>query len=667
MFFAIITLLVALSISAIAAWYSIVGLTAIFAAAVFPIILMGAVLEVGKITATVWLHQHWQRAPAFTRWYLSMAVIILMFITSMGIFGFLSKSHIEQTALGQDQQAVIQTIEANLSRSTGKIDRWMSEIDKLNTGDSTRVDNLVDKEQDVLTQLYTKIDKEKDSVRADSDKKIELQNNRLKQAQERKEADIKAAKDRFEGSIGGGAKYDKAVEKARNLELSVASRVQKEIIKIQEQLTLDLKAIDDRYADDIEAIQNRIQNLRNQANVKTEDVDGRINELEVFISKEQVKVDGWRGEKFNYEKEYRKLEAEVGPIKYIAEFVYGQEADRDLLEAAVRWVIIIIVIVFDPLAIMLVLAGTMQIKWAREEKAYANRPEAKQRKIEELQMKIDDYTKFLQQLEEKMDALQSSNEAKDKDITKLQKQIDKAEKEKDNLEARLMKLMGEKEESYTKTLDSMKSKVDKKDAMVSELKEMVKSLEEKEPEVVEKLVEVEKVVEDETKIKKAQEELAKLESQKNLTEAEKQKLAKLQAQTQKEKEEMQIEIKARDAAIARLNEKYKLVEASTTPSILQPQADDDDGSVPPATYGSKFPADAVNGQLFTKTDVFPHKLFKWNTKKWIEVDKEGTDSYLTEDYVRKLVEQVASGEIELEDLSEPEKGQMTDFLSNGRE
>lgn len=666
MFFAIITLLVALSISAIAAWYSIVGLTAIFAAAVFPIILMGAVLEVGKITATVWLHQHWQRAPAFTRWYLSMAVIILMFITSMGIFGFLSKSHIEQTALGEDQQAVIQTIEANLGRSNDKIDRWMVEIDNLNTGDSTRVDNLVDKEQLVLTQLYEKIDKEKDSVRADSDKKIELQNNRLKQAQDRKEADIKAAKDRFEGSIGGGAKYDKEVEKARNLELSVASRVQKEIIKIQEQLTLDLKAIDERYADDISAIQGRIQNLRNQANVKTEDVDSRIDELENFISKEQVKVDEWRSQQFDYEKEYRKLEAEVGPIKYIAEFIYGEKADRELLEAAVRWVIIIIVIVFDPLAIMLVLAGTMQIKWAREQKAYANRPEAKQRKIEELQMKIDDYTKFLQQLEEKMDALQSSNEAKDKDIAKLQKQIDKAEKEKDNLEARLMKLMAEKEDAYTKTLDTMKSKVDKKDQMVSELKEMVKSLEEKEPEVVEKLVEVEKVVEDETKIKKAQEELAKLESQKNLTEAEKQKLAKLQAQTQKEKEEMQIEIKARDAAIARLNEKYKLVEASSTPDILKPKADDDD-TVPPATYGSKFPSDAVNGQLFTKTDVFPHKLYKWNTKKWIEVDKDGTDSYLTEDYVRKLVEQVASGEIELEDLSDTEKGQMTDFLSNGRE
>ena len=290
MFFAIITLLVALSISSIAAWYSIVGLTAIFAAAVFPIILMGAVLEVGKITATVWLHQHWKRAPAFTRWYLSMAVVILMFITSMGIFGFLSKSHIEQTALGEDQQAIISSLEANLKRSTDKIDRWQVEIDGLNTGDSTRVDNLVSKEQIVLNELYAKIDKEKDNVRKDADKKIELQNNRLKQAQERKDADIKAAADRFKNSLGGGTKYDEAVKKASELELSVASRVQKEIINIQNQLSKDLEAIDKKYENDIKAIQDRIQNLRNQANVKTEDIDARITLLEKQYSTEQVKV-----------------------------------------------------------------------------------------------------------------------------------------------------------------------------------------------------------------------------------------------------------------------------------------------------------------------------------------------------------------------------------------
>ena len=129
---------------------------------------------------------------------------------------------------------------------------------------------------------------------------------------------------------------------------------------------------------------------------------------------------------------------------------------------------------------------------------------------------------------------------------------------------------------------------------------------------------------------------------------------------------MEKQVKARDAAIERLNEKYKLVEAQATNNALAIKADDDD-SVPPASFGSKFPEEPVIGQLFTKTDVFPHTLFKWNDKKWIEVDKEGTSSYLTEDYIRSLVEKVASGEIELEDLNDAEKSEMTDFLSNGRE
>ena len=115
---------------------------------------------------------------------------------------------------------------------------------------------------------------------------------------------------------------------------------------LQNQLTKDLQAIDNKYDGDIKAIQDRIQTLRNQANVKTEDIDERIDELEAFIDKENTKLEDWRNQKFQFEKEYRALEAEVGPIKYIAEFIYGEEADRNLLESAVRWVIIIIVIVF---------------------------------------------------------------------------------------------------------------------------------------------------------------------------------------------------------------------------------------------------------------------------------------------------------------------------------
>ena len=146
-----------------------------------------------------------------------------------------------------------------------------------------------------------------------------------------------------------------------------------------------------------------------------------------------------------------------------------------MLEDAVRWVIIIIVIVFDPLAIMLVLAGTMQLRWRREEKEFHNRPEAKQQKIEELQMKIDDYTKFLHQLEEKMDALQASNTAKDKDITKLQKAIDKTIKDKDALEQRLMKLMEDADAKHLKVTDGLKQKISNKDDNLAELQATVKS------------------------------------------------------------------------------------------------------------------------------------------------------------------------------------------------
>ena len=95
---AYLTLFVALCISAVAAWYSIVGLAAIFSAAVIPIIIMGVVLEAGKLVTASWLYQNWKTAPASLRYYLASAVVILMFITSMGIFGFLSKAHIDQTA-----------------------------------------------------------------------------------------------------------------------------------------------------------------------------------------------------------------------------------------------------------------------------------------------------------------------------------------------------------------------------------------------------------------------------------------------------------------------------------------------------------------------------------------------------------------------------------------
>ena len=368
MLLGILTFLSALTISAVAIYYSVAGLAAIFAAAVIPIIIMGVSLEVGKLVTAVWLHRHWQRAAWWLKTYLSIAVIVLMFITSMGIFGFLSKAHIEQTSMSQEQVALIKTLDDKEIRSQGKIERWTDEMNRLMKGEDVRVDNLIDREQKELDKINALIKAEKDDVRVDFDKQIELQNKRIEQAKERKEADIQAAKDRFEGSFGGGAKFDKAVEEAKANELSVASSAQREIRNINAKLNEALAAVDAKYANDIKAIQDRIQDLRNQANEKTEDIDARVTELENFIDAEQLAIDQVREEKFGYEKEYRKLEAEVGPIKYIAEFIYGEQANQSLLESAVRWVIIIIIFVFDPLAVLLLIASQYTFQYVREDK-----------------------------------------------------------------------------------------------------------------------------------------------------------------------------------------------------------------------------------------------------------------------------------------------------------
>ena len=368
MWLGFITFLSALTISAVAIYYSVAGLAAIFAAAVVPIIIMGVSLEVGKLVTAVWLHRNWSRAVWWLKTYLAIAVFVLMFITSMGIFGYLSKAHIEQTSLSQEQVALIDSLEDKLARSEAKVNRWTSEMDRLLGGEDIRVDNLIDREQVELDKINALIKAEKDDIRKDFDKQIELQNQRIIQAKERKDADIQAAKDRFEGSFGGGAKFDEAVDKAKANELSVASSAQKEIRAINSKLNDALASVDTKYASDIKAIQDRIQDLRGQANAKTEDLDARITELELFIDKEQTVIDGVREEKFTYEKTYRALEAEVGPIKYIAEFIYGEQADQTLLEDAVRWGIIIIIFVFDPLAVLLLIASQYTFHWYREDK-----------------------------------------------------------------------------------------------------------------------------------------------------------------------------------------------------------------------------------------------------------------------------------------------------------
>jgi cytochrome c oxidase subunit IV len=255
MLFGYVILTTALLLSTVAAYYSILGLTAIFAAAVVPVIIMGSALEMGKIVATVFLHRNWSRLGWGFKSYLVPAVLLLMLLTSLGIFGLLSKAHSDQSLVSGDSSSQVAVI----------------------------------------------------------DERIRTQRENI----------------------------DAAKQALKQLDASVDQTMS--------------RTTDERGA-------TRSANLR-RSQQKERD------QLQNDIAKAQVSIARLNEERAPLAAELRKVEAEVGPIRYIAALVYGDNPDTNILERAVRWVIILIVVVFDPLALCLILAGNRELAWSREAKS----------------------------------------------------------------------------------------------------------------------------------------------------------------------------------------------------------------------------------------------------------------------------------------------------------
>ena len=252
---AVLALISGLTISTVAIYYSVAGLVSIFSAAAVPIMVMGVALEVSKLVATVWLKLNWKNAPNFIRGYLLISIVTLMLITSMGIFGFLSKAHSDQSLVSGDVQS-----------------------------------------------------------------RIAIYDEKIKTARENIEADRKQLKQMDEAvdQVMARSKDEKGADKSN---------------AIRKAQSRDRVAL----AKDIEANQKLIATLNDEA--------------------APIRA------------EVRKVEAEVGPIKYIAKFIYGDDgANENMLEKAVTWVIIIIVIVFDPLAVILLLASQYSFQWFKQRK-----------------------------------------------------------------------------------------------------------------------------------------------------------------------------------------------------------------------------------------------------------------------------------------------------------
>jgi hypothetical protein len=245
--FTAVLFLSAFSISAVAGYYSIAGLVAIFSSQAIASIIMGASLEIGKLVSASWLYRNWKDAPKSLVAYFTTAVIILSLITSMGIFGYLSKAHLDQNIISGGVISEVQIMD----------DKIKSERDNIETA------------RKALTQMDAAVDQT-------------------------------IARSTSEQGADKAAALRRSQQKERTQLLASISESQKNI--------------------------------------------ARLNQEKAPISAD-----------------LRKVEAEVGPIKYVAELIYG-ESSPDLIDKAVRWVIILIIFVFDPLAILLLIAANMEMK-----------------------------------------------------------------------------------------------------------------------------------------------------------------------------------------------------------------------------------------------------------------------------------------------------------------
>jgi hypothetical protein len=500
--FPTLTLIVALTLSAIAAWYSVLGLTAIFAAAVIPIIIMGGSLEVAKVVTTLWLHKYWDRATWKLKLYLIPAVVALAFLTSMGIFGFLSKAHSDQTLVSGDTSA-----------------------------------------------------------------KVELVDEQIKIARE------------------NIAMNQKALEQMNNQVDQLLGRTD-----------------DDRGA-------NRAVQVRRQQATER-------NRLNREIEAEQTKIAQLNEEVAPIRAEIRKIEAEVGPIKYIAAMIYGDNPDNNLLERAVRWVIILIVFVFDPLALVLVLAAQSSYKWLDDDLRNRRKEKEDEDKFKEVftDTKLDEDSSKV--LDEALDDI--PHEATEALVEAVKASIEN--------DARVA--------AYD---------VPKEDDNVSET-------------IQPDTIPADDVVREDVP-----------ETPSPIAVPSGDSVEQSEARESSSREEP-VEIKTDGVTLLQSDGGYIHFEGkSVSKTALQSLRPDlfaarpDDQSL--TSFGTEFPKLATKGTVFVRVDLLPNKVFKFNGTKWIEINKDLTDSYLYDiEYVRYLVSKIETGEYDVELLSENEKAQIEDYL-----
>jgi hypothetical protein len=580
MYFGLFTLFVALVIEIVGAYYSVTGLAAIFSGALIPILIMGASLEVGKVTAAVWLKLNWERASWTYKAYLVPAVAFLMVLTSMGIFGFLSKAHSDQNLVSGDSMA-----------------------------------------------------------------KVAIYDEKIKTEKENIEANRKALKQMDEGvdQVLGRSTDEKGADKA----VAMRRSQQKERTRLQAEILQSQKSI------------------------------AELSDARAPLAAE-----------------VRKVENEVGPIKYIAALLYGDNPDANILERAVRWVIILIVAVFDPLALVLILAAQQSLRWAKDEPVIESsaKEEVPQEEDRSVEITKDTQAEEIQTSEGEPDVPLVVNTAF--------KFVDFGEHPKDQFGYEEK----EPEPVVEKSLFEQHPYLLQPFAHFENLTPMVATHpEEPKPEIYagnpedfqepwpeEKRIKLVNAMQDFfNKNKELQEEnlvnevkaeiipdpdLHVYDDERLVTPHDKKILAMGIDDIERPGDyltppEPELHYHPEGEYIYHDGKNFSIESFKAHFPDLAAFADNHPILNQPAkaSFGNEFPTRPDKGDMFLRTDFLPSRQYKYNGSKWIEVEKATEVLAYDEQYIKHLVEKIGSGEYDVEELSETEQTQIAEYLKKSTE
>lgn len=379
-FFTFMIGITALVIASCAAYFSVSGLATLFAGAFWSIVIMGGILEAGKLVATSFLYRFWNQTSKFLKIYLMFAVFVLMIITSLGIFGYLSRAHIEQQGNIQNATVIVQRIDSELNREQNKIELLSQRIQETKS-DSWDMEDSIKQQESIRDNAWSIVQSDIDFEQTQIDNVQSLLKEQLDSLDAKYKLDLEDLnneQNRIENELQLISQEERGIFSKNQNDLKQQLRAkQSDILTRKDELRFTLQSNKDKLAENsggkIKIHQDRISEYRQQtqlvidaANEKINDLrknmasfeDSKLEKVKGFESEIEgiySKMDALNDDKFEAESKVRLVEAEVGPIKYVAEAVYG-DSDNSTVEKAVRILTIMIVFVFDPLAVALVLA-----------------------------------------------------------------------------------------------------------------------------------------------------------------------------------------------------------------------------------------------------------------------------------------------------------------------